>query len=180
MDVLESESPFVAHKVPLGLRILPRPKPIDFVFILIDMDAATCRATSTDALGMLEPPNAFLVEEVFAAQGADRAKINHVSSELIVAWGIGEYINLFMRSTSHDLEFCRAADFPGESNTARTHHASIGKQSDLLADVVLVLAMQLRFVESTMSLAIFVGVVLQIAFTRLIADGAIQRVVEQE
>jgi hypothetical protein len=80
VDVLEPKSSFVAHEVPLGLRVLPRPQPVDFVLVLIDMDAASGRAAGAHALGMLKPPDPLFVQKVFAAQSTHRAKIDDVAS----------------------------------------------------------------------------------------------------
>jgi hypothetical protein len=85
MDVLETESPFIAHEVTLGLWILSRPQTVNLVLRLVDMDAAAGRASGADALSMLQPPNTFLVKEILAAQSPYRTQVDHVTSQLVIA-----------------------------------------------------------------------------------------------
>ena len=174
VDVFESKATFVAHEVPLGLWVFPGAQPVDFVVVLIDLNAAARRATGTYAIGVLEPPDPFLVEEVLAAKGTDGAQVDDVAGEFVVAGGLWKDIDFFVRSPSDDLEFGRSADFSCEANAAGAHDTAVGKQSDLFSDVVLVLTLDFRLIESAVGLAILVGVILQVALAGLIADRAIE------
>jgi len=127
---------------------------------------------------MLEPPDPFLVEEVLAAKGTDGAQVDDVASELVVAGSLWKDIDLFVRSPSDDLELGRSADLSCEANAAGAHDTAVGKQGDLFSDVVLVLTLDFRLIESAVGLAILVGVILQVALARLIADRAIERMIQ--
>ena len=85
-----------------------------------------------------------------------------------------------MAATIGDQQFSCSADFASKSNTTCTHHASVGEQRDLLTDVILVHPLNLGFIQSANWIAILVGVILQVALTRLIANGTIERVIEQQ
>ena len=63
----------------LRLRIEARPEAIDDVLILVHEDAATGAATGADALMRSQIPYPLLVQEILAAQSADRAKIDDVA-----------------------------------------------------------------------------------------------------
>ena len=78
------------------------------------------------------------------------------------------------------MQFARAADLSRETHTPRAHHAAIGEQRNLLTDVVLVDALHLGLVQATVRVAKLVGIILQVAFARLIADRTVQRMVQQE
>ena len=118
VDVLPAEPAFVAHEVPLRLRIRPRPQAVDVVLVLIDVDAATGAAAGADAVGALQPPDALLVQEVLAAQRADRAEVDHVAGQLVVARLAGEDVDLFVRAAADDLQLRRAADLAREPHAA--------------------------------------------------------------
>ena len=98
VDVLPAEAAFVAHEVALRPAGFARLEAIDAVFVLVDVDAAAGAAVGADALGRLQPPDALLVEEVLAAQGADRAEVDDVARELVVARVAGEDVDLFVRA----------------------------------------------------------------------------------
>ena len=129
---------------------------------------------------MLKPPHSFFVQEVFAAKRADWAQVNDVASELVIARHFGKDIDLFVTTARNDLKFGRAADFSGEPNASSAHYASVCEQRDLLADMVLVHSLDFGLIQPTLGVAKFVGVVLEIALTCLIADRAIQRMIEEQ
>ena len=85
-----------------------------------------------------------------------------------------------MTTAIGDLQFCRTADLTRESNAACAHDTSVCEQSDLFANMVLVHPLDLGLVQATDRITIFVGIVLQIAFSRLIANGAIEWVIQQQ
>jgi hypothetical protein len=164
----------------LGLWILTWLQAIEDIVVLIDIDAATRAATGTDAVFGFQPPDALLVQEVLAAQRTNRTEVDHVAGEFIVARVTREDIDLFVSSAADDLQFGRSTDLARESHAARTHDAAVGEQRDLIADVVLIGLNVLGLLQTAVAATVFVAVVLQPAFTGLIADGAIERMVEKE
>src|SRR5439155_25688446 len=115
------------------LGILSRMQAIDDVFILVDKDAAAGATIRTDAFLGLEEPDPLLVEEILAAQCADRTEIDHVASQLVVQGLARKDVDLGMIAPVDDLEFCGATDLTGEADAARTHDAADGEQSDRFA-----------------------------------------------
>src|SRR5437879_7332432 len=96
----------------LSLGILSRPQPIDDVLIRVQMNAATGAAIRTDAVRILEIPDALFIEKIFAAQSPDRADIDDIAGELIVARLTGENVDLRVMAAIDDLQLGRAADLP--------------------------------------------------------------------
>ena len=78
------------------------------------------------------------------------------------------------------LQFSRTADLACETNTTCAHHAPVREQSDLLANMILIHPLDLGLVQSANRIAILVRVVLQITFARLIANRAIEWMIEQQ
>src|SRR5262249_19158152 len=135
VHVVKTVTAQVAHEVSLSLGILARPQSVDNVFILIDEDAAAGAAIGADALLALKKPDPLFIEKVLAAQGPDRAEIDHVPSQFVVERLARKDINLRMIAPVDDLELGGAADFTGEAHAARAHDAAIGKEGNRIADI---------------------------------------------
>src|SRR5437660_46488 len=82
----------------------PRPQPVDNVLVAIGPDAAAGAAVGANAPLRLEEPDALLVQEVLAAQGADRTQIDDVAGQLVVARLAGEDVDLGVVAAVDDLQ----------------------------------------------------------------------------
>jgi hypothetical protein len=71
-------------------------KSVDTLFVLIDRDTATGAAARADRRLAFQPPDALLVQEVFAAKRTHGAQVDDVTGQRIVDRMSGEDINLFM------------------------------------------------------------------------------------
>ena len=95
MQVLPTKAAFVAHEGALGLIVLAWTQAIQLIFILIGVYRAAGAAQVAHAVATLQPPYALLVQEVFAAQCTNGTQVDHVASEFVVAWFVGEDFDLF-------------------------------------------------------------------------------------
>ncbi len=170
MDILPPEATVIAHERSLSLRILARPQAEYLVVVLVDFDAAAGAATGAYTVCALQPPNTFLVQEIFAAKCADRTKVDHVSSEFVVARMVWKDVDLFDTSAIDHMQLGRTTHFASESNATRAHHATVGEQSNLITDVILVQSLNLGLLQSAVGSPELVGVVLQVALASLIAN----------
>ena len=169
----------VAHEVALSLRVLARLEAEDGLVVLIDLDAATRRTIGADAVGGLQPPDSLLVEEIFRAQRSDRADVDNVAGQFVIDRHPRKDVDLFVAAAVDDLQLARAADFASEPHAPRTHHAAVGEERDLVADVIFIRLNVLRFLKSAIATSIFVAVILQSAFTSLVTDWAVEGVIKQ-
>jgi len=117
-------------KCPAPSRVVPRAQAIDDVLVRIDVGAAPGRTAVTHAVGGLQIPDALFVEEVLAAERADRTEINDVPGELVLQRSTWENVNLFVVPATGDVQFRGAADFARESHAPRTHDAAVGEERD--------------------------------------------------
>ncbi len=86
-----------------------------------------------------------------------------------------------MTATVDNLQLGGAGNLTRETHTPRAHDAAIGKQRDVIADVIFIRLVQLLIDHAGLGpTAILEGVVLQIAFAGLIASWAIKRMVEEQ
>ena len=128
----------------------------------------------------LQPPDALLVEEILAAQRPDRAQIDDVARQFVVAGLARKNVDFLVAAAVDHLQFRRSADFAREPYTTRTHDTAVREQHDLVADVMLVLTLLFRFLQPALSPPEAIRVILQEALARLIADRAVQRMVQQQ
>ena len=175
-----AEPPQITHEMALRLGILTRPKAVDDVLIRIEMDAAAGAAIRANAVRILEVPDALLVKEVLAAQGADRADIHDIAGQLVVARLAGEDIDFRMVAAVNDLQLGCAADLAGETHAARAHDAAVRKQGDLIADVVLIGRLILVVDHPALRPAETETVILQEALAGFVAHGTVERVIEKQ
>ena len=150
------------------------------VLTLIHVNAAPRAAIRAHTVGRLQPPNALLVEEVFAAERTNGAQINHIPGQLVVARLTRKDIDLRVIPAADHLKLCCATDLAREPHTSRAHDAAVGEQRNLLANVGLIRRRLLRLLQPAIPAAILEAVVLQKAFARLIASRAIERMIEQQ
>ncbi len=126
-----------------------------------------------------EEPEALLVEEVLVEQGADGAEIDDVAGEGVVAGLAGEDVDLGVAAASHHLELAGVGDLAGEPDAPRAHDAAVLVELDGVGDILAGVDGPLLD-EAVDRLAVLVAVVLQAALAGLVADGAVERVVDQE
>ncbi len=114
------------------------------------------------------------------ASASDRAEIDDVARQLVVDRIAGEDVDFAVVPAIDDFQFGAAGDLAGEADTARAHDAAVGEERNMLADVGFVRRRVLRVDHSARRMAIAVAEILQHAFAGLVADGAIERMVEQD
>src|SRR5688572_27789533 len=83
-------------------------------------------------------------------------------------------------AAAHDREFGRAADLARESHAARTHDAAVGEQRDRARQLRLVRRRVLVVHHPRFGSAVLVAEVLQLALAGLVADGAIEWVIDEQ
>ena len=179
VDKLPAVTHFVGDPPLVDVVVLPRLDAVDAAVVVLDGNVVARCGDAVDRRGLLQEPHALLEEEVLVEQCADGAEIDDVPRQLVVERHARENVDLLGRTAAIDHEFVRARHFAGEAHTARAHDATIAVEEDVRADVLLRLLV-LRFGEAALTTAVLVGVILQVALTRLIAHRAIDGVVDEE
>ena len=91
----------------------------------------------------------------------------------------GEHVDLFVAAAVDDHQLAGAADLAGEPHAAGAHHAAIDEQRDRVAHLAAA-AGERADVGPALVLAVLEVIVLQLALARLVADRAIDRMVDQQ
>src|SRR5215472_2638445 len=182
VEALGEEAPVVADPVIVDERLDARQEAIDDVIAGLDRDVAADVASRADRRSLIEVPDAFSKTELLDGQGPHRAHIGGapgpvVSQRLSVVRpdesaaaavekgqlrGLGDLLT--------EADAARALDAAGHvGDDMRTNHRPV--EARVLA---------LGLVELRELLAVAERVVLERALSRLIADGAIERMVDEQ
>src|SRR5262249_41852214 len=143
-------------------------------------DVATGAAAGADALGFLQKPNAHLEAKIFRGQGPNRTDIDRVQRIIIVKRFARVMRERVVTATIYEAQRIVAYYIFREADAARTKNAALNIQNNARTKVDLLGFVDLRFDKSALGLSIIDRVLLQFAFARLVADRAIQRMVNQQ
>ena len=179
MDVVIAIAAVIADPPLVHVRILPRLDAVDVILILFGKDRAAGRAVRAD-LGMpLHEPDALRVEEILVPQRTDRAEIDDIARQLVLQRKALDDVDLFVSTTIDDEQLARTTHFAREADTASAHHTAVDEQRDRITDVAAT-AGEGSDIGAAFFLAVLEVVILEVALARLVADRAIDRVIDQQ
>ena len=145
----------------------------------IDADIRADRIHHIDGLGLFQLPGPRIEGVGFGGQGADRAEIDHIAGEFRGdgLFQIGGDLGIFAAADHPDLR--HAGDLGDETDAARALDAArhLGRDD---RTHIFVFDGALVFREARTGTAIGNRLVLQVAFAALVADRAIERVVDEQ
>ncbi|MCY1501637.1 hypothetical protein D9M68_357180 [compost metagenome] len=150
--------------------------------VVLDLDdqVGTGGIVRAHRLAARQFPGAGAVAERLARERADRADVDHVARQLGVDRVAEEGFDFGVLAAVRHAELHHAGHFLAETDAARAMDAAAHFfHADQRADV-LVEHDALFFFVARRRTAVADGQVLQLAFAALVADGAIQRVVDQQ
>jgi len=172
----------VAHPELVDLGVVARAKPVDLAVarVVVDMGVAASRAAGADALPGLEEPDARLEAKVLTRQRADRADVLGHQRVLVVELAARGQNDFVLVATLAHVENVVFGNLVANSNAACAHDAALGVVDDRRAE-----ANAFRLVDRLGELALrgtlmLVVVVLELALAGLIADRAIDRMIEEQ
>ena len=159
--------------------IVARLHAIDHAFIVLHANVVATCGNAVNTWGFLQKPNALLKEKIFVKQRAHGANINHIAAEFIVQRDAWENINLLNAAAAIHHQLAGARDLAREANATRAHDATIAVQQNMRANIFLG-TLVLGFFETTFATTILITVILQMTLARLIAHGAIHRMIDEQ
>ena len=180
---LEGGAAVVAHPVVVDLDVEARLVALDVAAPVLHGDVAAHLAAGAERRLLVEVPDALGEAEAGRGQGAHRADVHHAGGERVGQLLARERADLDARAAVEEAELAGARDLLGEADAARALDAAVhveddvGAERDALAARVgpLVLVLEARVGD-----AVLEGVVLQAALAGLVADRAVERVVDEE
>src|SRR5581483_6811830 len=169
----------VAHPGVVDGVVAPREQPPDTVAVLADHDVAAVGAAGAYAGGFLEEPDADPVMEVLALERADRADVGGADRVVIVESAVVD-VEHGAVAEIEDRKLAGLADFAAEAHASAAQNAAFLVEEHPLADVDALFVLAPRFQRARKPASEAHRVVLQPALAGLVADRAVQRMVEQE
>ena len=145
----------------------------------VDADIRAQRVHHVDALGLVQLPGPRVERVGLGGQRAHRAQIDDVAGELRRHGLLQIGGDLHVLAAPDGADFGHARDLGGEAHAARTLDATGHDRLDQRAHI-LVFHRALVFRKARARAAIGHGLVLQVAFPALVADRAVQRVVDEQ
>src|SRR3989454_3623636 len=187
VDEPEPVAPGVAEPPAVDVRVEARleprdPAPVGVMrptSVHVRVDVAAARASGAHGLGRLEVPHAHLEAEVAVGQRADRTDVHDVARILVVELSARKEPDLGVVATLEDAQLPRAGDLVAEAHAARAEDASLGVEDDVRPEgyrlrLVHLLVRHPRIVEAVLHV-----VDLEPALAGLVADRAVERVIDQ-
>src|SRR5205807_1762229 len=170
----------VAHPADVDGIVFARFVAINFFFAGADDDVAAGGATGADAFGFFEKPNPHLETEIFRGEGADGANIDGVKGIIIVerlSRVAGEGVKA---APIHDAQGIVANDVFGEADAAGAEDAAFVIEHDSGAEVHAFGFMDFGLDKAARGFAVIHGVLLQFALACLVADRAVQGMIDEQ
>ena len=153
---------------------------MDFVAAGPDGDVGAGAAIDIDARCFLEEPHAHLETEIIRCECADRADIGGVERVIRVEQAAGVDGEGRVGAALGETEDRVAGDFIHEADAAAAHDAAFVVEADARADIDIFRLFHLHVDEARDAAAVADRVFLEAAFARLVADRAVERVVDEE
>ena len=180
VDVVEIQAVRIRHPARVHLVVLARGDAVDLVAAGPDGDVGAGAAVHVDGRGFLEEPDAHLEAEVVGGQRADRADVGGVERVVGIQQAVRMDGERGVGAALGEAEHRIAGDFVHEADAAAAHDAALVVEPDARADIDVFRLFHLHVHEARNAAAVLDGLFLEAAFAGLVADRAIERVVDEE
>jgi hypothetical protein len=177
---MEGVASFVTDPVTVDLFIDPWLKTRNAVLVSLDADVAARAAARTDRRRLLQVPDAHFEAKIAIRKRADRADVDNIASQGIVENRAGKKSNGRMVAAVDDSQLVGMGHFLQEAHAASAFDAPLAVENNVGAKD-LPLAFMLFFFFEAAGLPVMLHiVVLEPALPGLIANGAVQRVIDEQ
>jgi len=173
------EPALVAHPDLVHFLVAAREQPVELRAAALDVGVAAVRTTGADAGALVDEPDARLEAEVGVQERADRAYIDRITRIVAIERLPGKrgYQGMVAAIDHRELRLLR--DLVHEAHAAGAHDAALGVVDDHGPELFALGLLQLVRPLPRGLVVVLHVVVLQLALARLIADGAVDRVVDE-
>jgi hypothetical protein len=167
--------PGLVHRV-----VPPRDVPVDPVARHAHVHVAAHRTPGADAGNVVQEPDPHLEAEVLRGEGTDGAHIGHVHRVVVVEGRVRE------GRDHRAVAAARHHELPGTRHLATEAHATPAEDAALLvehdgrAEVHVLRQRATGLLGARLADAVLEGVVLELALARLVADRAVEGVVDEQ
>ena len=145
-----------------------------------DGDVGAGAAIDVDGRGFLEEPDPHLETEVVGGQCADRANVGGIERVVRIQQAAGMDGERGVGAALGEAKHRIAGHLVHEADAAAAHDAALVVEPDARADIDVFRLFHLHIHEARNAAAVFDRVFLEAAFAGLVADRAIERVVDEQ
>jgi hypothetical protein len=153
---------------------------VDLVVRDAEVDVATIRAARADARHVVEEPDADLEPEILRGERADRTDVGDVHRVVVVERNVRKRLDHRIIAAVHHHEFARLGHLAAEAHTAPAQDAALLVEHDRRPERHVLLERAARLARARGGDAVLVRVVLELALAGLVADRAVERVVDEQ
>jgi hypothetical protein len=178
-QVVIGEPTLVAHPVVVDVRVVPGDEPPDPLVAVVDLHVAPGRAALADRRGEHELPGPHGEAEVLGGERADRADVDGVDRVRVVELGARGGAELLVVAAVAHLELVLAGDLVTDPDAAGAKDAALGVEDDPGPQVDHLRLADLGHVDPRVGVVVVEVELLQGALAGLVADRAVDRVVQQ-
>src|ERR1035437_6304650 len=182
VELLGAEAAVVAHPEVVHRRGDAGEEALDDAVPVFDGDVAADFAAVADGTGFVEPPDALAEPEFLRRERAHGADVGRAGGEVVVQRPALVRPDERVACPLDEGQLSRLRDLTAEADAARALDAARHVGDDVRADRRAVVAGELAagLGRARDRQAGAEGVVLQLALARLVADGAVERMVDEE
>ena len=178
--MVESKSVTIRHPGRIHLVVFARRDAENFIATGPDRGVAAGAAVEIDALGFLEEPDTHLEAEVIGSQGSHRTNVGGVEGVVIIKATSGVDRHGSVSATLGESEDGFFGHFFHKADAAAAHNTAFVVEADVFANVDVLGLLDLGFLETGLAATVFHRKLLELAFAGLVADRAVERVVDEE
>ena len=180
VDGLEKFAAGVGHPRVVHGVVLARRDAVDLTFARPDGRVRAGGGFGVDARRLLQEPDAHLEAEVGARERADRADVDGVERVVVIQFAAREAGQRVVGTAVDEAQDGVFSDLAGEADAARAEDAAFVIERDAWPEAGLLRLRVLLVDVARIAAAVFGGEFLQLAFAGLVADRAVERVVEEK
>ena len=180
LQVIEVQPAVIAHPIGIHGIVLAWGLAIDDVFARADHRVATSRATCAEAFRFLQEPDPHLETEIRRRERADGTNVDRVQRIIIFETLAGMRGEDAVAAAIDEAENIVLRDLLTEPNAARTENAAFVIERNARTQLDVLRFLHLVFEEARIGPAVFHAEFLKQAFARLIADRAVERMIDEE
>ena len=174
----------VADEIAVDQKVGPGSKTINYIIfvflpVVIDVDVAAFAAAVADAGILLQEPDPLLEAEIARGHGPDRADVDDVQGVAVIQRFPGENRDPGGIGPVDDAELTSLGDLPGEPDTAAAENAAFLVVHHPAAEIHALALGHLVDPHAAVVQAVIHVIVLQGAFSGLVADRAVNGMVDQ-
>src|SRR6478609_6306071 len=179
-EIFVIEPAIIAHPTGVNVIVLARRLTIDDVLASSDDCIAPRRATCADALRFFQEPDPHFETEIGRSQCAHRANVDGVKRIIVFQRPAGMRRKDRVTAAIDEPEYVVVRNFVAETNAARAENATLVIKRYPRAELDRFRLFHFVLKETRLRTSIVDTELLQTAFTGLIADRAVERVIDQE